>query len=183
MEALLIVDLQNDFCPGGALGVENADSIVPTINQLAEKFDLVVASKDWHPPKSIHFEKWPVHCVRNTPGAEFHPSLNTKAIEQVFLKGTEDKDDGYSAFEATNIDLTEYLRNRGVDTNYIVGLTTDYCVKETAIDSAKNGFKTIVVRDAIKAVNAEPGDGDDALKAMQSAGCELVSVHDILNQK
>ncbi|TVR87248.1 MAG: nicotinamidase [Saprospirales bacterium] len=182
MEALLIVDLQNDFCPGGALEVENADTIVPTINQLAEKFELVVASKDWHPPKSIHFEKWPVHCVRNTPGAEFHPSLTTEAIEEVFLKGTEDKDDGYSAFEATNKDLAQYLRKRGVDTIFIVGLTTDYCVKETAIDCAKNGFKTKVVRDAIKAVNAGPGDGEKALKAMQRNGCELISVHDILNQ-
>jgi nicotinamidase/pyrazinamidase len=179
MRALLIVDLQNDFCPGGALGVENAESVVPVINELAKKFDLVIASKDWHPPGSVHFEKWPVHCVKNTRGAEFHPDLNTEAIDQVFLKGTENKDDGYSAFEATNKKLTDYLRDRNVDTLYVAGLTTDYCVKESAIDSAKNGFETIVIKDAIKAVNAKEGDGKKAIDAMKAAGCKMMNAGEV----
>ena len=97
MKALLIVDVQNDFCPGGALGAPGNDEVVPVINKIQDKFDVVVASKDWHPENSIHFEKWPVHCVANTKGAEFHPDLKTGKIDTIFLKGTGNKDDGYSS--------------------------------------------------------------------------------------
>src|SRR5690606_41612447 len=114
MKALIIVDLQNDFCPGGALAAPKGDQIVPTINKLMGKFDLVVASKDWHPEDSVHFEKWPVHCVRQTPGAEFHPKLQTSKLDMVILKGTNDKDDGYSAFEATNKVLANYPNEKRI---------------------------------------------------------------------
>ena len=174
MKALLIVDVQNDFCPGGALGVEGGDEVVPIINELASEFDLVVASRDWHPEDTVHFEKWPIHCVKGTKGAEFHPDLNQDAIHQFVVKGTENKDDGYSAFEATNLNLAEFLKEKEVDTLYVAGLTTDYCVKFSAIDAAKNGFDTRVIVDATRAVEAHPGDKEKAVQEMKKAGCSMV---------
>lgn len=179
MKALLVVDVQNDFCPGGALAAPEGDQVVPVINELMEKFPLVVASKDWHPEDTVHFEKWPVHCVKNTEGAEFHPDLNTSKIEKVFLKGTGNKDDGYSAFEATNEDLKDYLKSKNVDQLYVVGLTTEYCVKNSAEDAVKNGFKTMVVEDAIEGVKANEGDVEKALKEMKDNGVEFVRSTDI----
>jgi nicotinamidase/pyrazinamidase len=174
VKALLIVDVQNDFCPGGSLAVTGGDKVVPVINRLQEKFDLIVASKDWHPSHSGHFRIWPPHCVQNTPGAEFHPQLRPDNIRQLFLKGTRDRDDGYSAYEATNLDLEHYLKTNNVTDLYIAGLATDYCVKATALDSAKKGFKTYVVTDAVAAVNVQPEDGQLALQAMEGAGVILV---------
>jgi len=174
MRGLLIVDVQNDFCPGGALAVPEGDAVVSVINQMVEKFDVVVASKDWHPQKSVHFKHWPPHCVQNTRGAEFHPQLKSEAIQQVFLKGTGDKDDGYSAYEATNLDLNEYLKSNRVTDLYVAGLATDYCVKASAIDAARMGFKTFVVTDAVSAVNVKPDDGKRALESMKAAGVTLV---------
>jgi nicotinamidase/pyrazinamidase len=180
MKALLIVDVQNDFCPGGALGIEQGDKVIPVINQIINHFDLVVASKDWHPDKTIHFNKWPVHCVKNTRGAEFHPDLKTSNINQVFYKGTRNVDDGYSAFEATNINLEEFFREKGVDDIYIVGLATDYCVKETAIEASKKGFNIYVVTDAIEAVNVHPGDSVKALEEVKNTGGILITSKFIL---
>lgn len=174
MEALLIVDVQNDFCPGGALAAPNGDEVVPVINQLMDKFKLVVASKDWHPEESVHFEKWPKHCIKNTHGAEFHPDLNTDKIDKIFLKGTEGEDDGYSALEATNVDAEEFLKEQKVNRVYISGLTTDYCVKDTAISVANAGFDTYVIEDAIRAVNVNPVDGEKAIREMKDAGCHIV---------
>lgn len=176
MKALLIVDVQNDFCPGGALGVEGGDEVVPIINELMQGFDLIVASKDWHPEDTVHFEKWPVHCVKGTKGAEFHPDLNTDPIDQVVFKGTENKDDGYSAFEATNLDLTHYLNDKKVDHIVVVGLTTDFCVKSTVIDALQNDFKTTLLADATRAVEAEVGDRIKALNEMKEAGCQIQTV-------
>ncbi len=175
MKGLLIVDVQNDFCPGGALAVPQGDNVVPVINRILDKFTVVVASKDWHPQQSVHFQQWPPHCVQNTRGAEFHPRLNVERIQQVFLKGTRDKDDGYSAFEATNLDLAGYLKSKGVTELYITGLATDYCVNASAIDAAKKGFSTFVVTDAVSAVNAKPGDGQKALEGMKAGGVILVN--------
>ena len=175
MKGLLIVDVQNDFCPGGALAVAEGDRVVPVINRLMSHFDVVVASKDWHPANSIHFQKWPPHCVQNTTGAAFHPQLAEKKIQQVFLKGTGNKDDGYSAYEATNLDLDQYLRSHGVTELYVTGLATDYCVKASAIDAARKGFATTVVTDAVAAVNVNAGDGEKALKDMAAAGVRLIS--------
>jgi nicotinamidase/pyrazinamidase len=175
MRGLLIVDVQNDFCPGGSLAVPEGDSVVPIINQLMGKFTVVVASKDWHPLASVHFKHWPPHCVQNTGGAEFHPGLQSEKIQQVFLKGTRDKDDGYSAFEATNLDLNEYLTAKGITDLYVTGLATDYCVKASALDAAKNGMRTFVVTDAVAAVNVKPDDGRESLEAMKAAGVSLVN--------
>jgi nicotinamidase/pyrazinamidase len=175
MKALLVVDVQNDFCPGGALAVTSGDKVVPIINHLMAHFDVIVASKDWHPLKSVHFKKWPPHCVQDTPGAEFHPQLLRGKIQQVFLKGTQDKDDGYSAFEATNVDLVTYLKQADITDLYVTGLATDYCVKASAMDAAKNGLRTYVVTDAVAAVNVRPGDGAAALDEMQRAGISLVT--------
>lgn len=181
MNALLIVDVQNDFCPGGALPVAEGDRVVPVINRLMTAFDLVVASKDWHPQRTVHFDTWPVHCVHNTPGAAFHPGLDSARIQQVFLKGTGDRDDGYSAYEATNADLAQFLRDRGVEEVFVTGLATDYCVQASALDSVRNGFTTYVVTDAVAAVNVKPDDGERALSAMTEAGVRLVSSEQILS--
>lgn len=175
MKGLLIVDVQNDFCPGGALAVAEGDKIVPVINGLMQRFDVVVASKDWHPAGSVHFQKWPPHCVENTNGASFHPRLAEEKIQQIFLKGTGNKDDGYSAYEATNLDLDQYLKSRGVTELYVTGLATDYCVKASAIDAVRKGFVTAVVTDAVAAVNVHARDGENALEEMSAAGVRLVS--------
>jgi nicotinamidase/pyrazinamidase len=179
MKALLIVDVQNDFCPGGALAVPQGDKVVPVINRILDKFPLVVASKDWHPKDSVHFKKWPPHCLQDSPGAEFHPDLDASRIKKVFLKGTKNKDDGYSAFEATSADLAAYLRKQGVEDLYVAGLATDYCVKASALDADKNGFETFLVEDAVAAVEAKPGDGEKALKAMSRAGITLIRSDEI----
>jgi len=180
VKGLLIVDVQNDFCPGGALAAPEGDKVVPVINRLMDKFTVIVASKDWHPQTSVHFEHWPHHCIQNTSGAEFHPRLQSEKIQQVFLKGTRDKDDGYSAYEATNLDLNEYLHSKGVTDLYVTGLATDYCVKASVIDAVKMGFKTFVVTDAVSAVNVKPDDGRKSLELMQAAGIVLVDSSQIL---
>ncbi|MBM4159566.1 MAG: nicotinamidase [Ignavibacteria bacterium] len=179
MKALLIVDVQNDFCPGGALAVPDGDKVVPVINRLMDQFDIIVASKDWHPPQSVHFQKWPVHCVQETPGAEFHPQLKSDAIQKVFLKGTGGADDGYSAYEATSDDLGEYLNSKNVTELYVAGLATDYCVRASALDAFRKGFRTFVVTDAVAAVNVKPDDGPKALEEMRNAGVTLLRSEDI----
>ncbi len=180
LKALLIVDVQNDFCPGGALAVPEGDKVVPVINKIMDAFPLVIASKDWHPKDTVHFgKKWPPHCVQNTPGADFHPKLNASKIKKVFLKGSKNKDDGYSAFEATSADLAEFLKKEGVEDLYVCGLATDYCVKATALDADKIGFETFVVEDAVAAVNVKPGDGEKALKEMAHAGVTLIRSDEI----
>lgn len=162
--ALIIVDVQNDFCPGGALAVAGGNEIVSLINGFMGKFDVVVASKDWHPKDTIHFKKWPVHCVQGSYGADFHPDLNTQGIQRVFLKGTENRDDGYSAFEATNENLAEFLRNKGVTTVYVVGLATDYCIKATALDAKKYEFDVSAPFDVTVILGACRGVSEDTTK-------------------
>jgi nicotinamidase/pyrazinamidase len=179
MKALLIVDVQNDYCPGGAVAVPEGDKVVPIINRLMDLFPLVIATKDWHLKNSVHFEKWPSHCVQNTPGADFHPGLKTAPLKKIFLKGTKNKDDGYSAFEATNENLEKFLRKEWVTDLYIVGLATDYCVKASALDADKRGFETFVVEDAVAAVNKKEGDGAKALKAMSHAGITLIDSSEV----
>ncbi len=175
MKALLIVDLQNDFLPGGALPAFEGDKIIPVVNRLQNYFDLIVASKDWHPADTIHFQKWPVHCVQGSTGAAFPSSLKQEKIEQQFLKGTRNVDDGYSAFEATNIDPGQYLRSKGVDELVIAGLTTEYCVKNTVLDALRENFKTVVVKDAVAPVRAVPGDEEKAWEEMEAAGAKIVN--------
>lgn len=172
--ALLIVDVQNDFCPGGALAVSAGDEVVPVINELMSRFPVVIASKDWHPRDTVHFERWPPHCVRGTRGAAFHPDLVIEGIDRVVLKGTANTDDGYSAFEATNDDLAYRLQRSGVTHVFVTGLATDYCVRASALDAMKAGFQVTVITDAVRAVDLKPGDGAAALREMEQNGVTLV---------
>ena len=148
MKALLIIDVQNDFIKGGTLAVQKSEKVIPVINKLMDKFDLIIASQDWHPNQTVHFDKWPAHCVAESRGAEFPSDLNKDKIDQIFYKGTGNKDDGYSAFEATNIQLTEYLKQKGVKDLYICGIALEYCVKASALDALKEGFNVFLVKDA-----------------------------------
>jgi Amidases related to nicotinamidase len=177
--ALLIVDVQNDFCPGGTLAVKDGDKTVPVINSIIDKFNVVVSSQDWHPVDSVHFEKWPPHCVAGTYGADFHPDLESGKIDLKLLKGTDNKDDGYSAFEATNASLTNFLNGQDIQTLYVCGLATDYCVKASAIDAIKEGFHTYVITDAVAAVNLKPGDDKKALDEMYTSGCLLIGSSEV----
>ena len=177
MNALLIIDLQNDFLPGGALPAPEGNRIIPVINSIMKEFDLVIASKDWHSPDTTHFDRWPPHCIRETEGSEFPGEFNPRAVDQVFLKGTGQKDDGYSAFEATNLDLLSYLRKRNIQRLYLAGLTTEYCVKATAEDALRSKFPTYIIQDAVAPVEARPGDGDKALREMEAAGAVLTDSH------
>lgn len=174
MTALIIVDVQNDFCPGGALAVPEGDAVVPLINRIAANFDVVVASQDWHPKDTAHFKKWPAHCVRDTKGAAFHPGLDDGKIQKIFYKGTGSKDDGYSAFEATNADLAEYLKKKGVTDVYVAGLATDYCVKATALDARRLGFNTYVIQDACRAVDKKKGSAQ-AITEMTKQGISTIT--------
>lgn len=178
-KTLFIVDLQRDFCAGGALGIPTADAIIPTINAIIPKYDLVLASKDWHPFNTVHFEKWPVHCVAETSGAEFHKNLHSEHIDHVFLKGTYNRDDGYSAFEATNNHLDSYLKEHNITEIDVCGLATDYCVRATAIDALNHGYKVRLITDAIDGVNLIPGDADRAINDMVQAGATLITSSDI----
>lgn len=175
MKALLIVDVQNDFCTGGTLTVPDGEKVVPVINKIMDRFSLIVASKDWHPEGTKHFEKWPPHCVQNTYGAAFHPQLNDEKIQEVFLKGTGIEDDGYSAFEATNHNLEKYLHDHKVSDLYVCGLATDYCVLSSALEAHKKGFNVVVIEDAVRGVDVVKGDVERAIEEMKHMGLVFVS--------
>jgi len=179
IKALLIVDVQNDFCPGGALPTPQGNFVVHVINKLMDKFDLIIASRDWHPEHTIHFKRWPVHCVKETYGANFPADLKTEKINQVFEKGTGSIDDGYSTFEATNKNLAEYLKEMGIDELYIVGLTAEYCVKSTVLSALKYGFNTIVIKDAVEGIRQNEADFDKAFEDMEKAGATIITADDI----
>ena len=173
-QALLIVDYQNDFNPGGALAVAGGDEIAGRINELAASgdYDAVVATRDWHPADHGSFSErggpWPVHCVQGTPGAELHPALDRARVDVVVDKGTDPSTEGYSGFEGTN--LGELLRERGITQLTIVGLATDYCVKHTALDAVRNAFDVEVDTSAVRGVEVEPGDSEQALAEVRAAG-------------
>jgi nicotinamidase/pyrazinamidase len=175
MRALLIVDVQNDFCTGGTLAVRDGEKVVPVINNLMKRFDLIIASKDWHPENTKHFEKWPRHCVQNTYGAAFHPQLNDEKIKEVFLKGTGNEDDGYSAFEATSNNMEQFLGDHKVDDLYVCGLATDYCVLSSALDAHKKGFNVLVIEDAVRGVDVVKGDSERAIEEMKHMGIVFIS--------
>jgi len=177
--ALLIVDVQNDFCPGGALPTPQGDIVVPVINKLMDKCDLIIASRDWHPEDTIHFDRWPVHCVRESHGADFPADLKREKIIQIFEKGTCSKDDGYSAFEATNKNLAEYLKEKEIEELYIVGLTAEYCVKSTVLDALKYGYKTFVIEDAVEGLRQNEDDFDNAIEEMKNAGATIITSEDV----
>ena len=173
-EALIIVDFQNDFTPGGALAVPEGDQIAGRVNELAAdpRFDLVVATRDWHPPNHGSFAEqggpWPVHCVRDSEGAQLHPALERERVEVVVDKGQNPDTEGYSGFDETP--LGELLRSRGIDRLTIVGLATDYCVKNTALDALREGFEVTVDSDAVRGVEANEGDSEKALAEVREAG-------------
>jgi nicotinamidase/pyrazinamidase len=175
--ALLVIDFQNDFCPGGALAVPDGDQIAERVNQLAASggFDLVVATRDWHPADHGSFAEqggpWPVHCVQGTPGAELHPALDRSLIDAVVDKGQNPSTEGYSGFDETG--LAALLRERGIDSVTVVGLATDYCVKNTALDALREGFDVNVDGAAVRGVNVQPGDDERALDELRAAGATV----------
>ena len=177
-KALIVVDVQNDFCPGGALAVAHGDEVVVPLNNFMKEFlqrgEPVFKSRDWHPEKTRHFAAyggtWPVHCVQNTRGAQFHPELMDDMHIRVVSKGLGDED-SYSAFDGT--DLALQLRRLGVEEVWVGGLATDYCVKNTVLDAVKEGFQVKALKNAMRPVEVKPGDGQRAIEEMQAAGAEI----------
>jgi nicotinamidase/pyrazinamidase len=176
-DALIIVDFQNDFTPGGALAVRNGDQIADRVNELAAdpRFDLVVATRDWHPPDHGSFAEqggpWPVHCVQDTEGAQLHPALQQQNVDIVIDKGTDPDTEGYSGFDGTT--LGELLEERGIDRVTVVGLATDYCVKNTALDALLQGLDVTVESDAVRGVDVNEGDSERALEELRGAGATV----------
>lgn len=205
MNALIIVDIQNDFLPDGALAVPHGDEIIPVVNRIQPRFDLVVATQDWHPPdhgsfapnhpgKKIHDQVelnglpqtlWPVHCVQNTLGAELAPGLDRGCIARIFQKGTDPGIDSYSGLfdngHRKSTGLGEWLKERGVTQVFVCGLATDYCVKFTALDAVQFGFKTTLIEDASRGVNIRPNDVSEAIEELKRAGIQVVTSADLLN--
>lgn len=197
-KALLIVDIQNDFMPGGALGVSDGHLIIPLINQLQEKFDMIIATKDWHPKNHLSFASqhvgkkaydsiildgieqtlWPDHCVQNSYGADFHSDLSIKKISKIIYKGMNRNVDSYSGFWDNNkkdkTELGEYLRALYIDSLYIVGLAIDYCVKYTALDGIKAGFNIYVIEEACQGVNLKKTDTSDSIREMITNGIQII---------
>lgn len=188
--ALVIVDVQNDFCPGGALPVREGDKVVPVLNkyiQMFQKAGLVIyASRDWHPEKTKHFKAfggvWPPHCVQGTKGAEFHPDLKLSPQTIILTKGEDPNEDSYSGFQAHDPGqkpFTSSLKEKGIDHLYVGGLATDYCVRATVLDGLKQGFKVTVLMDAIKGVDIKPGDSINAIKEMENAGADTTTIKNL----
>lgn len=189
-DALVVVDVQNDFCPGGALAVPGGDRVVPVLNRYLQRFrDLkapIYISRDWHPPVTRHFKAyggvWPPHCVQGTPGAEFHQALTISSEAVVISKGMNPDEDAYSCFQAQDPDGMDFavsLGERGVQRLFVGGLATDYCVKSTVLDALHEGFQVVVLQDAIAAVNVQPGDGERAVEEMRAAGAAFVILDDL----
>ncbi len=172
-----MIDFQNDFCPGGALAVPHGDEIADRVNELISsgRFDLVVATRDWHPADHGSFSErggpWPVHCVQDTPGAELHPELDRDGVDVVVDKGQNPQTEGYSGFDETK--LASLLRERGIDSVTVVGLATDYCVKNTALDALREGFDVTVDSSAVRGVNVQAGDSERALDELRAVGASV----------
>ncbi len=203
MDALLVVDIQNDFLPGGALAVPEGDQVIPIVNRLMECFTLVLATQDWHPANHGSFAAnhpnrqpgevidlngimqvlWPVHCVQGSYGAAFSTQFRTERLREVFRKGIDPGIDSYSGFfdngRKRSTGLVEYLRGRSVDELFICGLATDYCVKFSALDSIDCGIRTRVIEDACRGVNLQPGDSAAAIAEIRNAGVSIVESADI----
>jgi nicotinamidase/pyrazinamidase len=180
--ALVVVDLQNDFCPGGSLAVPEGDLILPLVNRILTMPRLVkVATRDWHPEGHVSFKEqggiWPPHCVVDTPGARFHPRMDGDRVDLVISKGTLKEADAYSGFDGTS--LAADLKLKGVRRILVCGLATDYCVKATALDGRAEGLEVVVLEDAIRAVDVKPGDGGRAIEVMRGAGCVFMNASEI----
>ena len=204
MKALLIVDVQNDFCPGGALSVPEGDQTIPIINRLIDQFDVIIQTQDWHPNDhssfaSAHPEKnpydivemkygtqvlWPDHCIQGTDGADFHPDLNTDKTQVIIRKGFRKEIDSYSTFfendQTTTTGLTGYLKQRGITDLYTVGLATDFCVKWSVLDGIDEGFNMHIVKDAVKGIDLD-GSVDQAWKEMKEKGVMVTSSEEIIS--
>ena len=173
-EALVVVDFQNDFTPGGALAVPQGDEIAPRVQGLIDsgRFDLVVATRDWHPPDHGSFEErggpWPPHCIQDTEGAELHESVPRDRVDVILDKGQDPATEGYSAFDGT--DFGVLLRERGIDRLALVGLATDYCVKNTALDALREGFEVEIDRKGVRGIDVTPGDVEKAIAEVTAAG-------------
>jgi nicotinamidase/pyrazinamidase len=203
VDALILVDLQNDFMPGGALAVTDGDATVAVANVLASRFDTVVATRDWHPTDHGSFVTahpdlsvgdlttlggldqvvWPVHCVQDTPGAAFHQDLDLTRIDEITYKGSDPNIDSYSGFfdneQRCATGLEAYLRSKNIDRVYVMGLATDYCVKFTALDARRLGFETFLVEDGCRGVELHPGDVANAIEEMRQAGVQIVQSGDL----
>lgn len=208
MKAFILVDIQNDFLPGGALAVPDGDAVIPVVNRLMPHFDVVVATQDWHPAQHGSFAAnhagnhagkevgetielegleqilWPVHCVQGSSGAELAQDLKKEPIQEIFQKGTHPRVDSYSGFfdnGRKDTGLGDWLKQRGVTDVYVAGLATDYCVKATALDAASLGFNTYLVEDACRGVNLQPGDVAEAVETMRHRGVRVIQSGDIVS--
>ncbi len=205
MTALIVVDLQNDFLPGGALGVKDGDQVLPIIDHvLNHPFDVIIASMDWHPSDHGSFAVshgrkvnevidlfglpqilWPVHCVQNTKGAELSPNWNQSRVKKIFHKGTDKNIDSYSAFfdngHRKSTGLHDYLQSKGVNDLYIAGLATEYCVKYSVLDALNLGYHVYVVMDACKPINLKPDDEEKAMQEMLQAGANIIYSNELEN--
>lgn len=193
-KALLVVDVQNDFCPGGALAVPQGDQIVPVLNKYIAFFHKnnlpIFFSRDWHPKHTRHFKKfggkWPMHCVQNSKGAQFHQDLKIPSEAIILSKGMDPQEDSYSCFQSVDSNGTHFttlLKIFGVEELYVAGLATDYCVKSSVIDALKNGFRVNLLSDAIKGVNIHPRDAEIATEEMLSRGAKKVILAEVIKKQ
>lgn len=204
MKALILVDLQNDFCSGGNLAVPGGDEVIPIANQLQRYFDCIIATKDWHPKDHMSFASnhpgkkigdlvnigdmeqilWPDHCVQDSKGSEFHPELDTRQIDKIIYKGTDKNIDSYSTFfdnaHLRETGLKGYLKEKKINEIYIMGLATDYCVKYSCRDAVKLGFDTYIIEDACRGVELKEGDIRSAFQEMKEEGVKIVQSKEIL---
>ncbi len=202
--ALIIVDVQNDFIPGGALAVKDGDRVVSIINSLQGKFQTVIATQDFHPAdhgsfaanhpgkkpgeiidlKGLNQILWPVHCVQGSSGAEFHEDLTRQDWTSIFQKGMNPEVDSYSGFfdnaRRGDTGLGDFLKEKGINKVFVTGLALDYCVKFTALDAVSLGFETFLITDATRAVNFKPTDGDQAIREMESAGVKIIESNELI---
>ncbi|AHC15358.1 bifunctional nicotinamidase/pyrazinamidase [Salinispira pacifica] len=205
MNALILVDLQNDFAPGGSLAVPGGDEVVPVVNRIMSRFDHIFTTQDWHPEDHMSFAAnhpdkepgevirlngkdqilWPVHCVQHSEGANFIPGLNLDPVQKNFRKGMEQSVDSYSGFfdndHQTSSGLHEHLQETGVDTLYIAGLALDVCVMFTALDARRLGYTTYLIEDASRAVNLKPGDGEAAVSKLKDAGVQCITSAELMS--
>jgi nicotinamidase/pyrazinamidase len=204
--ALILVDIQNDFCPGGSLAVPAGDEVVAIANALQPHFDLVIASQDWHPADHVSFAAnhqghrageviqldglsqilWPVHCVQGSVGSDFHPALDQSHLDKIVHKGADSLIDSYSAFfdnaHLRSTGLADYLAEQGVKSIYLLGLATDYCVKFSCLDAVHLGLDVHLIMDGCRVIDLQPGDIDKALEEMRQAGVKIINAKDIVER-
>ncbi|EKD76855.1 MAG: Nicotinamidase [uncultured bacterium] len=183
--ALLLIDLQNDFCPGGSLAVKEGDQVIPIANALMPHFKTIIATQDWHPENHMSFKSlWPVHCVQQSVGAQLHTDLTLSRITKIFQKGMDQHIDSYSAFydneHLKSTGLTNWLRDKNISDLYVMGLATDYCVKFSCLDAIADGFTVYLIQDGCRGVNVQKHDIENALNEMQDKGVRLVQSATIL---